>query len=189
MSVRNLDKLFKPRSVALIGATPRPGAVGAVVAHNLRRAGFAGELMFVNPHHHAIEGLKTYPTVASLPEPRTSRSSSRRPRPCHRSSPSWQSAGRVPLSSSPRVSANSASTVARCSRPRSMRQGHISCALLVRTASASWCPVSGATRPFLNRISRMAHQTRSGVAARPLDAHRGVLFARCLGSHRRLILA
>jgi acetyltransferase len=69
MSVRNLDKLFKPRSVALIGATPRPGAVGAVVARNLRRAGFAGELMFVNPHHHAIEGLKTYPTVASLPEP------------------------------------------------------------------------------------------------------------------------
>ena len=29
MSVRNLDKLFKPRSVALIGATPRPGSVGA----------------------------------------------------------------------------------------------------------------------------------------------------------------
>jgi acyl-CoA synthetase (NDP forming) len=30
MSVRNLDKLFAPRSVALIGATPRPGSVGAV---------------------------------------------------------------------------------------------------------------------------------------------------------------
>ena len=51
MSVRNLDKLFTPRSVALIGATPRPGSVGAVVARNLRRAGFAGELMLVNPHH------------------------------------------------------------------------------------------------------------------------------------------
>jgi len=43
MSVRNLDKLFGPRSVALIGATPRPGAVGALVTRNLRRAGFAGE--------------------------------------------------------------------------------------------------------------------------------------------------
>jgi acetyltransferase len=69
MSVRNLDKLFKPQSVALIGATPRPGAVGAVVARNLRRAGFAGELMFVNPHHHAIEGVRVCPTVADLRHP------------------------------------------------------------------------------------------------------------------------
>ena len=69
MSVRNLDKLFKPRSVALIGATPRLGSVGAMVARNLRRAGFAGELMLVNPHHDAIEGLRIYPTAASLPQP------------------------------------------------------------------------------------------------------------------------
>ena len=41
MSVRNLDKLFKPRSVVLIGASPRPRSVGAVIVRNLRRAGFA----------------------------------------------------------------------------------------------------------------------------------------------------
>src|SRR6516165_4991103 len=68
MPVRNLNKLFTPRSVALIGATPRPGSVGAVVARNLRRAGFAGELMLVNPHHHAIDGLVVHPDVASLPQ-------------------------------------------------------------------------------------------------------------------------
>ena len=68
MSVRNLDKLFNPRSVALIGATPRRGSVGAVVARNLRRAGFAGELMLVNPHHQAIEGLAVHPNIASLPQ-------------------------------------------------------------------------------------------------------------------------
>src|SRR5271169_6282423 len=68
MSVRNLDKLFGPRSVALIGATPRPGAVGAVVARNLRRAAFGGELMLVNPHHSTIDGLTVYPNVASLPQ-------------------------------------------------------------------------------------------------------------------------
>src|SRR6516162_3134872 len=67
MSVRNLDKLFKPRSVVLIGATPRPGAVGAVVAQNLRRAGFGGELMLVNPHHSTIDGLAVYPNLAGLP--------------------------------------------------------------------------------------------------------------------------
>ena len=68
MSVRNLDKLFKPQSVALIGATPRPGSVGAVVARNLRRAGFAGELMLVNPHHQAIDGLTVHPNITSLPQ-------------------------------------------------------------------------------------------------------------------------
>jgi acetyltransferase len=58
MSVRNLDKLFKPRSVALIGASPRSDSVGGVVARNLRRAGFAGELMLVNPHHQTIDGAR-----------------------------------------------------------------------------------------------------------------------------------
>jgi acetyltransferase len=67
MPVRNLDKLFTPRSVALIGAI-RPGSVGAVVARNLRRAGFAGELMLVNPDHHALAGLVVHPDVASLPQ-------------------------------------------------------------------------------------------------------------------------
>jgi len=68
MSVRNLDKLFNPRSVALIGATPRPGSVGAVVARNLCRAGFAGRLMLVNPHHRTLDGRTVYPNVASLPQ-------------------------------------------------------------------------------------------------------------------------
>jgi acetyltransferase len=67
MSVRNLDKLFKPQSVALIGATPRPDAVGAVVARNLRTAGFGGEMMLVNPRHSTIDGLAVYPNVAGLP--------------------------------------------------------------------------------------------------------------------------
>jgi len=67
MSVRNLDRLFKPRSVAVIGASPRPDSVGGVVARNLRRAGFGGELMLVNPHHQTIDGLSVHPNVASLP--------------------------------------------------------------------------------------------------------------------------
>src|SRR6202048_4360196 len=67
MSFRNLDKLFKPQSVALIGATPRTGSVSAVVVRNLRRARFTGELMLVNPHHHTIDGLTVYPSVVRLP--------------------------------------------------------------------------------------------------------------------------
>ena len=67
MSVRNLDYLFKPASVALIGASTRAGSVGAVVARNLFNAGFKGPVMPVNPHHRSVEGVLAYPDVASLP--------------------------------------------------------------------------------------------------------------------------
>src|SRR6516225_3610531 len=67
MSVRNLDKLFNPGSVALIGASPRPGSVGTVIARNLRRAGFGGEVMLVSPRHLTIDGLTVHPNIASLP--------------------------------------------------------------------------------------------------------------------------
>jgi acetyltransferase len=40
MTVRDLDKLFKPEAVALIGAMPRHGSLGAMLARNLRRGGF-----------------------------------------------------------------------------------------------------------------------------------------------------
>jgi len=67
MSIRYLDKLFAPRSVGLIGATDREGTVGAVTLRNLRRAGFPGELLLVNPHHQTLNGLPVYPDVESLP--------------------------------------------------------------------------------------------------------------------------
>jgi acetyltransferase len=67
MSVRNLDKIFTAKSVALIGATPRPGSVGAVAVRNLRRCGFRGELMLVSPHHNEIDGMRAYPSIAELP--------------------------------------------------------------------------------------------------------------------------
>ncbi|MFN7193903.1 MAG: GNAT family N-acetyltransferase [Rhodospirillales bacterium] len=67
MSIRNLDKLLSPKSVALIGATPKPGSVGAVLARNLFHAGFAGPILPVNPKYPAIEGVFAYPDVQSLP--------------------------------------------------------------------------------------------------------------------------
>ncbi|HTQ35066.1 MAG TPA: bifunctional acetate--CoA ligase family protein/GNAT family N-acetyltransferase [Stellaceae bacterium] len=69
MSIRNLDHLFKPASVALIGATDRAGSVGMVVQRNLRRAGFRGTLMLVSPHHRELVGQPVYPDVAALPQP------------------------------------------------------------------------------------------------------------------------
>ena len=67
MSIRNLEFLFKPKSIALIGASKRDSSVGAVLARNLVSGGFTGTVMPVNPKHREIEGIRTYPDVASLP--------------------------------------------------------------------------------------------------------------------------
>ncbi len=67
MSVRNLDFIFMPTSIALIGASNRPHSIGAVAADNLRLAGFDGPIMPVNPKHASVAGTLAYPNVASLP--------------------------------------------------------------------------------------------------------------------------
>jgi acetyltransferase len=68
MTIRNLDSLLKPRSVAVIGASPEPGTVGSVLVKNLRTGGFSGPIYLVNPRHAAIEGQAVYSDVGALPE-------------------------------------------------------------------------------------------------------------------------
>ncbi|WP_026868939.1 bifunctional acetate--CoA ligase family protein/GNAT family N-acetyltransferase [Inquilinus limosus] len=69
MSVRNLDALFRPGSIAVIGASRRPGSVGAVVARNLFAGGFDGPVMPVNPKAQSIGSTLAYASVAELPVP------------------------------------------------------------------------------------------------------------------------
>ena len=68
MSIRNLELFLKPSSVALIGASTRPNSVGAVILKNILAAGFKGDVFLVNPKHRTMNGLTTYPNVASLPK-------------------------------------------------------------------------------------------------------------------------
>ncbi len=67
MSVRNFESLFQPRSVAVFGASDRPGSVGAVVLANLKAGGFRGPVWPVNPGHATIGGDTAWPDVQSLP--------------------------------------------------------------------------------------------------------------------------
>ncbi len=67
MSIRNLDAVFQPKSVALIGASTRAHSVGSVTAENLRTAGFDGSIMLVNSRHTAVAGTLCYRDVAALP--------------------------------------------------------------------------------------------------------------------------
>ena len=67
MTIRNLDKLFRPASVAIIGATERPHTVGAALMHNVLQAGFKGPIYPVNPKGGTLHGLPVFADIASLP--------------------------------------------------------------------------------------------------------------------------
>jgi acetyltransferase len=69
MSIRHLDKLFSPASVAVIGASDRPGSVGATVWRNLRAGAFHGPVWPVNPGHSRLDGREVFARVADLPQP------------------------------------------------------------------------------------------------------------------------
>jgi acetyltransferase len=67
MSIRNLEALFQPRSIAVIGASDRPGSVGSVVLRNLKSGGFYGVIWPVNRRHAMVDAAPAWHDVASLP--------------------------------------------------------------------------------------------------------------------------
>ncbi|CAB3755389.1 GNAT family N-acetyltransferase [Paraburkholderia humisilvae] len=71
MTVRNLDALFRPKSVAVIGASHRQGSVGAMVWNRLTGGGFAGPIWAVNPKYDSLDGYATVGEAGDLPEPPT----------------------------------------------------------------------------------------------------------------------
>jgi acetyltransferase len=68
MTIRNLEHLLAPRSVALIGASDHPGTVGYTMLRNMRGGRYHGQVTLVNPNHASIEGQICYRDVAGLPE-------------------------------------------------------------------------------------------------------------------------
>lgn len=67
MTVRNFDALFHPTSVAVVGASPRPGSVGAMVWACVLDGRFGGAIWPVNPKYGELNGHKVYPYVDQLP--------------------------------------------------------------------------------------------------------------------------
>ena len=66
---RSLARLMTPTTVAVIGASRRAGSVGHSVVETLLAGGFQGTIHPVNPHAKEICGLKTYPSISSVPAP------------------------------------------------------------------------------------------------------------------------
>ena len=68
MSKQNLDEMFYPESVAVVGASTVTGKIGNLVIMNLLNDGYTGKIFPVNPKAPEILGLKTFPSVLEIPE-------------------------------------------------------------------------------------------------------------------------
>ncbi len=67
MSIRNLDKIFDPHRIAVIGASDTPTSVGYTVLRNLVGSGFRGVVYPVNPKRESVQGIQAYKDIPSLP--------------------------------------------------------------------------------------------------------------------------
>jgi acyl-CoA synthetase (NDP forming)/GNAT superfamily N-acetyltransferase len=67
--VASLRHLLEPASVAIVGASRKPGRVGHAILRNVVDAGFTGRVYAVNPHAKSVMGVACVPSVADLPEP------------------------------------------------------------------------------------------------------------------------
>ena len=64
--ISSLDGLFRPRSVAVVGASRRPGSIGAQIMANLLRAGFTGPVYPVNPTAHSVQAVRAFPSLGAI---------------------------------------------------------------------------------------------------------------------------
>ncbi len=67
MNVHNLDNIFKPKRIALIGVSKNPNSVSGKVLTNLVGSGFRGVVYPINPNSEAVLGIACYPDLNSLP--------------------------------------------------------------------------------------------------------------------------
>ncbi len=62
------NALLNPGSVAVVGASDDPARIGGRPVESMRRLGFTGRILPVNPHRHEVQGLPAYASIAALPE-------------------------------------------------------------------------------------------------------------------------
>jgi len=67
MSTRNLDKLFDPKSIAVIGASNKTGSVGHILLRNLIGAEYNGIVFPVNPKAPSVQGIQAYASIGQVP--------------------------------------------------------------------------------------------------------------------------
>ena len=66
--MKNLERLFNPKSVAVVGASIKEGSVGYDLLKNLVKSDFKGNIYPINPNRPEILGVKAYPSISAVPE-------------------------------------------------------------------------------------------------------------------------
>jgi acetyl coenzyme A synthetase (ADP forming)-like protein len=66
--MKELDAIFSPKSVAVVGASTTPGKVGHDIFVNILKGGFTGTLYPVNPAARSIASVRAYPTITDIPD-------------------------------------------------------------------------------------------------------------------------
>jgi len=67
MSTLNMDSLFDPKSIAVIGASNRKDSVGYILLHNIIAAEYEGVVYPVNPNARAVQAIQCYDTISQVP--------------------------------------------------------------------------------------------------------------------------
>ena len=66
MSAVNIDTMFHPKSIAVIGASQRRGSIGSAIMRNLVQGEYSGEVYPINSNRKTIWGLPAYPSHLEL---------------------------------------------------------------------------------------------------------------------------
>ena len=66
MTIYNLDKIFRPGSVAVIGASDKKGSIGHALVQNLQKGGYRGNVFPINAKHPVISSLNAYPSIGDI---------------------------------------------------------------------------------------------------------------------------
>ncbi|VVB53096.1 Acetate--CoA ligase [ADP-forming] I [uncultured archaeon] len=67
LSLKGLDKIFSPKTVAVFGASNKPGSVGHALMANLLGQGFDGIIYPINPKRESVQGVHTYASITDVP--------------------------------------------------------------------------------------------------------------------------
>jgi acetyltransferase len=67
LGIENLNRVFNPKRIAVIGASEREGSIGAKIFSNLTGAGYKGTVFPVNPFRQTVQGITAYPSVSKIP--------------------------------------------------------------------------------------------------------------------------
>jgi acetyltransferase len=67
LGIENLNHIFNPKHIAVIGASDREGSIGAKIFSNLTGGGYKGEVFPVNPFRQTVQGIPAYPSISKIP--------------------------------------------------------------------------------------------------------------------------